>query len=431
MDNLDCKIMYIFPGQGSQYVGMGSDIYEKYETAKSIYIKASEILGYDIAELSFKDPENKLNYTRYTQPALLTHSLACLEVFKDLTDHKIDPWGVAGHSLGEYCALVTAGTLTFEDALKLVQKRGELMSEYGRGKMLALTMDRDTVKSFIDDFYCGIGGCNLPEQTVVGGKEEDLQAVAEFVSQTYRKRSTMLNTEGAFHTYLMVEAAEKYRPFLESIEFKNPKIKVLSNYTGEYHDANDPAKIKAYLFFQLFNPVKWIWNMQQALKDGVHTIIEFGGGIGKGETPAEKRPNLAGITNKAIKGSKIYGRYLPAINVATIDRASRVESGVDDNWYYLLLPVDEDQLHPAAEEYMQLITKLDLVPVVQIIPEPVDINLQSLKKVDSSVTEAQPCLLELVGSETDALLVYYKDDISKTLQELHNHLLNSGYHYST
>lgn len=129
--------LYVFPGQGSQYQGMGSDLCSEYEVARKIYTQASDVLGYDIAELSFHGPDEKLNLTQYTQPALLTHSIACLEIFKDLTDDRLQPAMTAGHSLGEYSALVAAKALSFESALKLVQKRGELMGAHGEGEMTA------------------------------------------------------------------------------------------------------------------------------------------------------------------------------------------------------------------------------------------------------------------------------------------------------
>ena len=156
-------VMFIFPGQGAQYKGIGSDLYARYDAAKKVYAAASEVLGYDIADISFNDPDDTLNLTRYTQPAVLTHSVACVEVFKDLTNGKIQAAAAAGHSLGEYTALITAGTLSFENALRLVQRRGELMGEHGEGEMLAFPLDLETARPLAEKFYCGIAGCNLKE----------------------------------------------------------------------------------------------------------------------------------------------------------------------------------------------------------------------------------------------------------------------------
>ncbi len=325
MAEADAKLMFIFPGQGSQYVGMGSDLYERYEVARSVYATANDVLGFDLQALSFEGPAGELDRTRYTQPALLTHSIACLEVFRDLTGGRVKPATAAGHSLGEYSALVAAEALTFEEALRLVQRRGELMGEYGRGKMMAFRADLETVRPLADRFFCGIGGCNLPDQTVVGGAEEDLQALSAY-AETVGQRGIPLNTEGAFHTYLMVSAAEAFRETLDAATISPPAFQVLSNYTGDYH-ADDPERIKAYLFFQLFNPVKWIWGVQQALRDGVESIIEFGGGIGKGDGPASKRPNLQGITNKAYRSLDVSGTYLPVINVDTLESTVQALEG--------------------------------------------------------------------------------------------------------
>jgi len=159
------NILFVFPGQGSQYVGMGQDLCGEYAVAREIYERAGAALGYDIAELSFHGPEEQLNLTRHTQPALLTHSIACLEVFRELTGNRVQPSMAAGHSLGEYSALVAAGSLSFDSALKLVQQRGELMGAHGEGEMTAFPLDIDTVRPIAERFHCAVAGCNLPEQT--------------------------------------------------------------------------------------------------------------------------------------------------------------------------------------------------------------------------------------------------------------------------
>ena len=312
------KVLFVFPGQGSQYKGMGGDLFKEYESARKVYTQASETLGYDVAELSFEDPNEQLNLTRFTQPALLTHSIACLEVFRELTEDRLQPSMAAGHSLGEYSALVAAKALSFESALKLVQKRGELMGTYGEGEMSAFPMNVDTIKPIAERYHCAIAGCNLPDQTVIGGRGEDLALVEEQVLEQFeRKRPVRLKTEGAFHTYYMVEAARHYRGVLESAGFDLSGIKVLSNFTGGYHEP-DPAGIRARLFFQLFHPVLWFSNLQTAFGDGGEVIIEFGGGIGFGTEPEGKRPNLAGIIKKTQRATGHEANYMSAINCQSL-----------------------------------------------------------------------------------------------------------------
>jgi [acyl-carrier-protein] S-malonyltransferase len=276
------NILYVFPGQGSQYEGMGKDICEAHEVARGVYDQANEVLGYDITDMSFNNPGDELHLTRNTQPALLTHHIACLEVFREKTGGSVQPTMAAGHSLGEYSALVAANSLTFETALRLVQKRGE-------------------------QFKCAISACNQPLQTVVGGSSEDLGALEAHVAEAFpRKRAIRLKTEGAFHTYYMDTAADLFREALNDAEFQVPEIKVLSNYTGGFHD-NDVQGIRDRLYFQLKHPVMWDANLQ----------YEFGGGIGPGE-PEEKRPNLEGMIKKAVRSLDPRPDYFPVINAATI-----------------------------------------------------------------------------------------------------------------
>ncbi len=312
------RCIYIFPGQGAQYLGMGSDLCQEFETAARIYEQASDVLGYDMRRLCFTDPDQQLNLTRYTQPALLTHHFACLSLYRELSGSSSAPVVTAGHSLGEYSALVAAGALSFEQALALVKVRGELMGTHGEGEMLATQLDRATAQPLADKHYCAIGALNLPRQTVVGGAATDLDALSAEIEQQYpRSRSVRLKTEGAFHTYFMVEAAKRFRPVLAEAEIRPPQTKVLSNYTGEYHD-EDPAGIRSRLFFQLFHPVNWIGCLQTALVDEAATFIEFGGGIGSGDTAAEKRPNLESVIKRAARSAAHETRYLAAINVTSI-----------------------------------------------------------------------------------------------------------------
>lgn len=318
----DKKVIYVFPGQGSQYRGIGKDLMPRFESARRTYEEAADVLGYDIAALSFEDPSDRINLTRYTQPVLLTHHMACLRAYREIANDTLVPDAAAGHSLGEYSALVVAGTLPFSTALTLVKKRGELMGEFGEGEMSALPADLDTARGWADRYFCGIGGINLPAQTVVAGAATDLDALeTAFIEENPRKRPVRLKTEGAFHTYYMVEAARRFRVALDAADMSPPEIGVLSNYAGGYHDA-DPGLIRARLFFQLFHPVNWIGCVRTALADGINTFVEFGGGIGKGDTPAEKRPNLEGMIKKAIRGADVETAYHSAINVETIEAAA-------------------------------------------------------------------------------------------------------------
>jgi len=323
----DNNTMFVFPGQGSQYRGMGSDIHAEFSVARDVYAEAGDALGYDMAKLSFEDPNDEIGLTRYTQPALLTHSIACLRVFEELTGNRVHPRLAAGHSLGEYTALVMAGSLSLQAGLKLVQKRGELMGEHGEGGMMALTLDVDAAKAIADKHYCQVASCNLPAQTVVGGREDDLKMLAADIAENHaRTRAVPLATEGAFHTYFMVTAARLFRDVLDTAEFSEPSTQVLANYTARAHDPG-PEGIRAQLFFQLFNPVNWVGCLEAAMAQGIDTFVEFGGGLGKAEEPAGKRPNLESIIKKTMKSSGYEANYVAAINCESIQAAARQFTG--------------------------------------------------------------------------------------------------------
>ena len=318
----DQHIMFVFPGQGAQYAGIGSDLYANFPVVRKVYAEAADTLGYDIAKLSFKGPEEKLGLTRHTQPALMTHEIACLEAFRELTGGRIAPAMAAGHILGEYTALVAAGVLSFGDGLRLVQQRGELMGQHGGGGMLALGLTPEEAAPLADRFYCEIASCNLPQQTVVGGRDADLDALEAALPDFYpRKRVTRLKTEGAFHTYLMVAAAQKFRSVLDAVEFAAAEFTVLSNYTAGPHDDN-PAGIRTRLFFQLYKPVNWVGCVQTAVADGITTFVEFGGGVGPGKGPTNKKANLEAIIKRNLKAVGYQAEYLPVINDKSLKEAA-------------------------------------------------------------------------------------------------------------
>ncbi|RZV38378.1 MAG: ACP S-malonyltransferase [Chromatiales bacterium] len=319
------NILYVFPGQGSQYEGMGRDLCEAHAIARDIYDRANDVLGYDIKDISFNNPGDELNLTRNTQPALLTHHIACLEVFRDQTADAVQPTMAAGHSLGEYSALVAANAMTFETALRLVQTRGALMGEHGQGEMTAFMLALDDIKPLAEELNCAISACNQPKQTVVGGSSADLEMLEARVADAFpRGRAIRLKTEGAFHTFYMDKAADLFREALADAEMQVPGIRVLSNYTGGFH-GDDVDEIRERLYFQLKHPVMWDANLMAALGEGVDRIYEFGGGIGPGEA-TEKRPNLEGMIKKARRAAGSEAEYTAAINRQTIDEAASGES---------------------------------------------------------------------------------------------------------
>ena len=315
--------MFIFPGQGSQYIGMGKDLVEKSKSAQEVYERASSVLGYDISELSFNDKSNEMNLTKFTQPVLMTHQVACYEYFSELCDNDPNPMLLAGHSLGEYTALVISGSVSFEEGLELVSERGKLMGKHGSGSMLAIPFKKDETEDIISKSNCEVATVNQMKQTVVGGSDEDISELENRLTNDYpRKKSIKLKTEGAFHTSLMIKAAEEFKQCLGQTEFKQMKAPVLSNFSSEIHKI-DGSKSSELLYNQLFKPVNWLGCMDTASKMEVEIIIEFGGGIGEGTSPNEKRPNLEGITKKNFRNLKNEVIYLPAINASTIEEASK------------------------------------------------------------------------------------------------------------
>ena len=193
------------------------------------------------------------------------------------------------------------------------------MGKFGQGEMEALSVPRETAETLALKHYCGVAACNLPEQTVVGGLPDDLVRLVDNLKELDpKKNSTRLKTEGAFHTYFMVEAAKRFRPSLEAAAVQVPSIQVLSNFAGTFHEP-EPHSIRAKLFLQLFHPVLWYENLEQAARFGINNIIEFGGGIGKGNHPNDKKPNLAGIVKRTFRRANNPPEYHAVINGETLD----------------------------------------------------------------------------------------------------------------
>lgn len=269
---------YLFAGQGSQYIGMGRDLYETFPESKNIFDRADAVLGFPLTRLCFEGPPEQLKSTMISQPAILTVSIAALAAFNNCTNQRAS--FVAGLSLGEYSALVAAGSLTFEDGLKLVRKRAEIMEEAAArhpGKMAAvLDLDLTKLKEICLKSGAEIANLNAPGQTVISGKAEAIEKAKELCSQAGAKKVIELEVSGAFHSSLMREAAEELKQALDNTAFALPLVPIISNYTAlPQYKIN---QIKENLVLQMYSPVKWQDSMKFILSQGVRNFIEFGPG---------------------------------------------------------------------------------------------------------------------------------------------------------
>jgi [acyl-carrier-protein] S-malonyltransferase len=273
------KKAFIFPGQASQYVGMGKDIFEKYEIARDFYEKADEILGFELSQISFEGPEDELKQTRITQPAIFVHSVV---VYSLLAEKQFYPDLVAGHSLGEYSALVAAGSLNFQSALKVVKLRAELMQQAGEqnpGTMAAiLGLSSDDLESICKDAAeYGVvqpANYNSPLQIVISGSEDGVQKAMELAKENGAKKVVPLVVSGAFHSPLMESAQNGLKEKLESTTFEKAKIPVYNNVTSK--PVTEPNEIKELLFKQLTFPVRWAESMQNMINSGAEKFYEVG-----------------------------------------------------------------------------------------------------------------------------------------------------------
>ncbi len=269
---------YLFAGQGSQYVGMGKDLYESFPESKAVFDKADKILGFSLSGLIFGGDPEMLKLTINSQPAILTASIAAFEAFKARTDVK--PAFMAGLSLGEYSALIASGSLTFEAGIKLVRKRAEIMDEAGRrypGKMAAvLDLPLERVKDICLKSGAEIANLNAPGQIVISGKAEAVNAAKELCEQEGAKRVIELDVSGGFHSSLMFEASAELKHFLDSIPFSSPAVPVVSNYTATPQYELD--QVLENLVYQMYSPVRWEDSMRFMLAQGIVKFFEFGPG---------------------------------------------------------------------------------------------------------------------------------------------------------
>lgn len=278
-------IGFVFPGQNSQYVGMGKDFVDAYPVAQSIFQQADDILGFKLSELCFDGLEDELNDTINTQPAVYVCSVAILRVLQQVYP-AIQPATVAGHSMGEFTALTAAGSLAFEDGLRLVRERGRLMKEAGGrypGAMAALlAVDVDTAQSICEDAATTTGrpvvlaNDNCPGQIVISGDVHALEKAMELATTAGAKKVIRLNVSIAAHSPLMSDAAESFRRLLDETEFDKPQVPVYANSTASRIESEQ--QIREVLGGQLTSPVRWTESVQAMIDGGVTRFIEVGPG---------------------------------------------------------------------------------------------------------------------------------------------------------
>jgi [acyl-carrier-protein] S-malonyltransferase len=275
------KVAFIFPGQASQYSGMGKELADKFSAARAVFEEADKALGFSVSKMCFEGTEDELKLTANTQPGILTVSVAALRV---LAEKGMTPDYVAGHSLGEYSALVAAGSLGFADAVKLVRKRGTYMQEAvpaGQGSMAAImglapTVVLDVCKHAAQGEVCSPANLNSSEQTVISGHAGAVKRAVEIASQSGAKRAVVLAVSAPFHCALMMPAEQRLEKDLASTKFANLRMPLVTNVDADTITAGEEAS--SALVRQVTMPVRWEESMRLLLDEGVNTFVEVGPG---------------------------------------------------------------------------------------------------------------------------------------------------------
>jgi [acyl-carrier-protein] S-malonyltransferase len=289
------KLAYVFPGQGSQWVGMGRDLYQDFAAAKAVFDQADKSLGFPISRLCFDGPEDELRQTINAQPAIVATSFSCLEASREMGN--LPPASfVAGHSLGEYTALAAAGVLDFDHTVYLARERGRLMHEAGQltpGGMAAIIgLDEAPLAELCAETGAKVANINCPGQIVISGAEANLSQAVELAKSRGAHRVIPLQVSGAFHTALMQPAVDGMAEIMAKLEFKDPTTPIIGNTTAQ--PLTTAAAVKEELLNQLCNCVQWQRSVEYMISQGVNTFVE----IGPGKV-------LAGLIKRIDRGVKI------------------------------------------------------------------------------------------------------------------------------
>ncbi|MER3456065.1 MAG: [acyl-carrier-protein] S-malonyltransferase [candidate division GAL15 bacterium] len=291
-------IAYVFPGQGAQYVGMGVDLAEAFPRVRALFEWASSVLGLDLLELCRRGPEEALQRTENTQPAILVTSLACLEAVRG---HIPEPVRVAGLSLGEYTALVCAGSLEFEDAVWLVRQRGLFMQQATKGRDTAMAAVLGLSAATVEELcrqasalgVCEASNYNAPDQVVLGGDRAAVEDAIHRAKAAGARKAVLLAVSAPFHTSLMRPAAERLREALEAVSVRDARIPVVTNVTAQ--PVQQAADIRRLLVEQVANPVRWAQSVERMAADGVDTFVELGPGS-----------VLSGLVKRCVRGASTF-----------------------------------------------------------------------------------------------------------------------------
>lgn len=309
------RIAYIFPGQGTQLVGMGKDIYDKYEEARNVYTKIDNAINENVEDITYNTEQEVLNQTKNTQIAIYAMSMSILEI---LNKRDIKPQATAGLSLGEYSALTSAKAISVEDAAKIVRVRGKLMQELapeGNWAMAAIVgLEDDKVEEAcnkVEKGFVRAVNYNCPGQVVVSGEKEAVLRAMEIAKELGARKTIELKTSGPFHTEKLIEASKALRVELEKIDLVRCEIPVIKNLNGEQYNENDD--MVDILSNHVINPVKFRKSIETMLNMGIDTFVE----IGPGKT-------LSGFVKKVCKEKEVEANVLNIENVETLESALEV-----------------------------------------------------------------------------------------------------------